>query len=693
MKISIAQLVSGDPLPQINESIIIGYKDDTDFIVYPAYVFESPGDPSIDYNTLDIALYIVAMQLRDTREKPIRMLFPFFDSNGDATFLYGYNDCIHMYSYTNEDEFYLSDKLEDIEEDLGVVIEPHIHRIDPAKKVLDVEGMSFGIVTDYNSYELEKRSPKDGYAYDVMLFFNTAMLVYRENAKEIAEIKTRDLDELAELGYAKSYIADIESCGLYDEYVFKGGSSIVTTKGRLLGQCPEFDAGVLSADLRLSEDDMNPDGVVKDPIMYERLDVSLKNPSALVKDTLHAIELALRNYANRLNVDTIILPLTDTFTAYFLFTLACSVFDDRKIVGVAYEEYQTVALQYDLDKIDDLVYVPIVEGAGPEKIEGMYQACERMARYSDGLALIPECMSDYIQNHQAPFSNRYVFAPFSHLLYSDIFRIKDAFEKEEGKGPSLKYDEPGLDYKIKDRIDKMALECVDAYLSYEYEEAIDIPSAIGRIWDRSQFDAQKVLRNLDTDIPKMRYFIRAFYGIMDDLLYNAYLSHDYSRYRKSEYFNKLSFQAKEQFVSYRIRGLSSTDSVAQGIIFRYPMREIRAIPPVPPSDLPPLNELMAPMHINAVEGISFNFDNSEGMDEKVGQLPLNKTVNLRSEHPSPKDPLDLIDPSIKEQLFKAIADALGHDDEDNPAKYMLDMYRLASLTDDSENDNNLFSQN
>ncbi len=279
------------------------------------------------------------------------------------------------------------------------------------------------------------------------------------------------------------------------------------------------------------------------------------------------------------------------------------------------------------------------------------------------------------------------------MLYTDIFRIKDVYEEETGVGPSLIYDKPGLDAEAKEELDRMAFECVDAYLSYDYTEAVDIPSAIGRIWDRSDFDAQEVLRELDADVARMRYFIRRFYYIMDELLYARFMEDEYEEEMSCEYYDKLSLDAKMQLKTYRIRGLYKKDSVSQGIIFRYPLRPARPIPPLPPSDLPPISDLEEPKKIKVVEGIQFNLEKRSSDDIKIGQLPINKLIVQGRGAATAGDPLDMIDESIKEQLFKAIADALGQVGDDNPAKYMLDMYKLASLTEDSENGNNLFSQN
>ena len=692
MKLSIAQLVSGELLAQLNQSIAIAHRDESDLVVYPAFVFETPADPILEYNDFGVALYVVAMLLHDTRENPIHMLFPYMNHKGNTLFIHGYKDDITIYSYDKIADLCVFDEIVNIKDEQDVNVDPIAHVVLPTEKMFSVEDKSFGCVFDFNSYMLDQRAEED-YAYDTMLYFNTTPLTYREDGGSFKEGTPFDLSDLASRGYAKEFIGVVESCGLYNEYLLKGGSSIVTTEGSLLAQCPFFDAGLLSADLVLDEIGENHDAVVMDPIMYERLDLSSKTSGALAKDTLKGLKLALRNYANRMGADTIVLPLIDTFTSYFIYNLACDVFQDRKIVALAYEEYPYVTLQYDTDRVDDLVYVPVVEGGGNEKIEGMYQACERIARYSDGLALIPECMSDYIQNYQAPLASRYVFAPFSHLLYTDIFRIKDIYEQEIGQGPSLIYDKPGVAKEVKEELDKMALECVSAYMSYDYTEAIDIPSALGRIWDRSDFDAQEVLRELDADIPRMRYFIRAFYRIMDDLLYARFLEEEYEEELDSKYFNQLSPEAQDQLKSYRVRGLSAKDCVAQGIIFRYPMRDSRPIPPLPPSDLPPLSDLEEPVKINAVDGIRFNLEKRPDHEIKIGQLPINKMIEAKHRAQASSDPLDMMSQSIKEQLVKAIADALGQDDEDNPAKYMLDMYKLASLTEDSENGNNLFSQN
>ncbi len=692
MKISIAQLVSGELLSQLNQSVPIAHRDGSDLVVYPAFTFETPADSVLEYNNFGVALYVAAMILHDTRENPIHLLFPYMSHKGNTLFIHGYQDDLTIYSYDDISDLCVFDEIVRIKEEQDINVDPIAHKISPCEEILTIDGNRIGCVFDFNSYMLGQRAEGD-YVYDTMLYFSTTPLTYREDGEAFKEGTPLDLNELASRGYAKDYIAVVESCGLYNEYVLKGGSSIVTTKGRLLVQNPSFDAGVISADLNIDERDTDPEGIVMDPIMYERLDLSSKKGSALTKDTLNGIKLALRNYANRMGADTIVLPIIDTFTSYFLFDLACDVFDDRKLVAVAYEEYPAVLLQYDTDKIEDLVYVPVVEGGGHEKIEGLYQACQRIARYSDGLALIPECMTDYIQNHMAPFSSRYVFAPFTHLLYTDIFRVKDAYEKEKGSGPSLIYDNPGLDSDSKIQLEQMALECVNAYMSYEYSDAIDIPSALGRIWDRSAFDAQDVLRELDSDVPRMRYFIRSFYRIMDELLYARFMEEDYEEDFESQYYDQLSSEAQGQLRSYRIRGLSAKDNVGQGIIFRYPLRDSRAIPPLPPSDLPPISDVIVPKKVDVVDGIRFNLDKSSHEDINIGQLPLNKMVNLRKNPSASKDPLDMIDASIKEQLFKAIADALGQDDEDNPAKYMLDMYKLASLTEDSESGNNLFSQN
>ncbi len=63
MKLSIAQLVSGELLAQLNQSIAIAHRDESDLVVYPAFVFETPADPILEYNDFGVALYVVAMLL------------------------------------------------------------------------------------------------------------------------------------------------------------------------------------------------------------------------------------------------------------------------------------------------------------------------------------------------------------------------------------------------------------------------------------------------------------------------------------------------------------------------------------------------------------------------------------------------------------------------------------------------------
>ncbi len=86
MKISIAQLVSGELLSQLNQSVPIAHRDGSDLVVYPAFTFETPADPVLEYNNFGVALYVAAMILHDTRENPIHLLFPYMSHKG-ATLL------------------------------------------------------------------------------------------------------------------------------------------------------------------------------------------------------------------------------------------------------------------------------------------------------------------------------------------------------------------------------------------------------------------------------------------------------------------------------------------------------------------------------------------------------------------------------------------------------------------------------
>ncbi len=690
MKISIAQLVSGSLISQLKNAVKYAQNDKSDLLVFPAFTFDSPYPLKDSYDRFETALYLIADLVYECECESLHLLLPFINKRGKELYIHAHGNSIEIYSSVRSGDLEIGRVSNKIFKDFEMEVNGRVRLYRDACEMFSVDGMRIGCIFDSRADVASRENHKE--SCDTLLYFHTAPVVYW-NGLENKDAIPANIEDIVKRKFADQYVCIIHNCGLYGEFAYRGGTRIVDVNLNLVGECPAFKYGVFSANLGPVQKRWGQDWMEAMNFSREPLDISFLHEELLVDDTLQLLKLSMRSYLTHMEARSVIIPLLDTFTSHFLFNLVCEEFKDVDIVAIANEEFPHVNMRYDLDKPTYVVYVSSVEGGGHEKIEGMYQACQRIARYSDGLAIIPECMSDYIQNHMAPTCPNYVFAPFSHLLYSDLLRIKDAFEREVGKGPSFDFDTSSLSTKAKRELKEYARSCADVYLSSDYDEACDAPSALGRLWDRSDFDAQEVLSDLSSDPVRMRYLLKTFYKLMDEVVYGRYNEVEWGKELTSVEYQRLSSDAKDQIRFYRVRGLSYPESVAQGIFFREPLRDMRPMPGHFIPDVNPIRGGFRKPFNETLSGISFSYEKPESGESDIDDEAIRNVIDLAASVPDPRDPLSQIDPAMKEKLLSAIADALGGDEEDNPARYMLDMYKLASLTEDSEYGNNLFSQN
>ncbi len=695
MKLSIAQVTAENLDKQLKQAVDTALSDGADLLVFPSHVFQTPEFfPGYETAFKEACRRIarVAARAEDTN---LVMLFPFLDDQGRYVMIRTWDNQMDFLSYENIDDLPYVDDFDFDDLDFLMTVNSHIINVLPYEDILCIKDTTIGYIHNTDAEILKERYNTSA-PYDILLYFGPVPHRYKAGFEPVVYNFDHSFEDFIDSRYANLYVCNIAACGLYSETVFPGGSKVCDVQGNEIGVCPRFKPGLLTVDLREGWEEVLVDpkasskpGETEDVTLEELLE----SPH---KDTLEAIKFAMRKYACHTKAQAIVLPVIDTFSSLFLFDLAKEVFPDRELIAVCHDSYPSVSLYYDLDAADSIVHVAGVEGDGNTNIENLYLECMKVAKQKDGLALIPECMSEYLQFHLLPLPPRYCFCPFSHLLYTDIFNVKDVYEMEKGEGPAAIFADYYLSRTDRMALKKLVIESVNAYLSYDHTQAEDIPSAMGRIWDRSDFAAQDVIRGVDCDFGKMRYMMRYFYEIMDRLLYESYMNMRFGDPLSDSFWRiyaVLSDPAREQILEYRNYGARFLKDVGQGIMFRVPLRPSQALPLLHDHLDEPHYLSEKPKVETSIEGIKFNFEKMDMRKLMVEELDTGRLMKGLKTGENLPDSLANLDPSIKEQLYKAIAEALGEDDEDNPAKYMLDMYRLASLTDEADNGFNLFSQN
>ena len=688
MKISIAQTIPGFLSEQIEQSYKVALEDESEVIIFSSRVLHTPELSSPIFGGIEQALSEIAVYVCRKSSNPLHMIFPYIDLDESALVIHVHEKKIELCSRVPVD-LDLEELSQEFKDVYDIELDPIVRHASIDEPMLYINGTSFGCIFQGENALMKPKAPGD-YVYDVMICYIEEPLMSKIPFPLRDTESPQSIKDLCSYNFARKAVCHVEDCGLYGEYVFRGSSVISDAHANALGECPIFQPGLLTCDIdaivRLEEKDQKRSQQLVEATFIR----NEQNDIERMQDILEGIKRAMRDYVNFFEVYDVIIPVVDTFAGHLLYELACEVLDDRYIIAVVDSQYPNVAMQYDFSSAHEVLTVQGCKGDGIDNIEALYQSCVRIAKQERGVAFIPETMTDYMLNQLTPLTNKHVFAPFSHLFASDIFNLNDIFDIERNNDV-LTYDEMELDEQTRHDLDNLAEKCVVQYCTNKYRQAQDIPSALGRIWQRLDFDCLQVVRGVDYDINRMDYLIRKFYEIADDMLYTRYLNIIWDIPIKSRYYEAMEEDEQDCFDNSKLTGIFDMSGVAQGIIFKIPLRAPQELSYEPFFEGYPMimhDELMLDTDI---EGIKFNLEGRKP-NEEVFSIGMHVGALSDEDDDSVTRSIE-IDPRLKEHILNSISRAISDGDESSTAKYMLDMYRLTSLTEDSNGETNLFTQN
>ncbi len=594
MKLSIAQIMPGDLEARLEEAVDRAVADASDLVVFPSQVFEMEefiseyteaelkvlrkhrtGKKGYDIFFKKVMALVAKLSMRIGPDGPA-LAFP-FRTHTNRDFL--------IWAYKGEIKFYAHSNLCNIPEIVNFEIPGTgellnvsnvVHRANDRVSAPCVKGISIGF-----TFQKERNRAKPYYGIEghgVMLHFCSTPYKFKLDFNLRATSKPDVFDGVYALEPEASCACFIEDLGLHNETFYGGGSYVVNASYRIIGECEKYKSDLITVDVPLE--------MAAGKLRYfgeaytDALVRGSEEPkiSDATKGILASIACSLEQYASQLQADAIVVPLIDSEVSELLFDLAVDIFKDKKIVAVAHKKYPSVLEAYDLSKVDGVYYASRYDGDGESVTHYLYAEAVLVAHDINGLVLIPECMSDYLRGMSGGISEKNIFAPFSHLLTTDIHAVKDAYEVQRGEGPGFRYQNFSMSHQDRKKLKNLAIESVNTYLS-GCTDSDDVACILGNIWSRKTFGAKDALSALDFDELETRVLVRYFYRVMDRIMYEKYYEFtdgilmsqktlNYLDAMSEEALNAIEYMFEEE-VRFRL---------PQGIIFRPGLRPEQHIP-------------------------------------------------------------------------------------------------------------------